>query len=99
MTTAPHAQSIDSRVRHVIQDHGRLSVDLMELSENADLYDTGMTSHASVNLMLALENEFDVEFPDELLTRSVFSSIESIKRALLGVLPGDGSQNGSEGRA
>ena len=69
----------------------------MELSENADLYDAGMTSHASVNLMLALENEFDVEFPDELLTRSVFSSIESIKRALLGVLPSDVLQNGSEG--
>ena len=97
MTTAPHAQSIDSRVRHVIQDHGRLSVDLMELSENADLYDTGMTSHASVNLMLALENEFDVEFPDELLTRSVFSSIDSIKRALLGLHLGDDVQSGNNG--
>ena len=26
-----------------------------------------MTSHASVNLMLALENEFDIEFPDRML--------------------------------
>ena len=95
MTPAP--RSIDSRIRDVVQDHGRLSVDLMELSENADLYDAGMTSHASVNLMLALENEFDVEFPDELLTRSVFSSIESIKRALLGLHLSDGIRNGGEG--
>ena len=36
----------------------------------ADLYAAGMTSHASVNVMLALEDAFDIEFPDELLTKS-----------------------------
>lgn len=41
-----------------------------------------MTSHASVNLMLALEDEFDIEFPDEMLTRSAFESISSIESAL-----------------
>ena len=97
MTTAPFVQSVDSRIQQVVRDHGRLGVDLTELSESADLYDAGMTSHASVNLMLALENEFDVEFPDELLTRAVFSSIESIKRALLGLHPAAGIQNGSAG--
>ena len=97
MTTAPQAQSIDSRIRQVVRDHGRLGVDLTELSESADLYDAGMTSHASVNLMLALENEFDVEFPDELLTRSVFSSIDSIKRALLGLHLGDDVHSGNNG--
>ena len=34
------------------------------LDDDADLYQAGMTSHASVNVMLALEGEFDVEFPD-----------------------------------
>ena len=37
-----------------------------------------MTSHASVNVMLALEDAFDVEFPDEMLKRSVFESVASI---------------------
>jgi len=32
--------------------------------------------------MLALENAFDVEFPDEMLTRSTFASIASIRNAL-----------------
>jgi acyl carrier protein len=32
--------------------------------------------------MLALEGMFDIEFPDHLLNRSVFSSIESIRAAL-----------------
>ena len=34
-----------------------------------------MTSHASVNVMLALEGEFEIEFPDHMLKRSVFESI------------------------
>ena len=95
MTTVPHDLSVDTRIRNVLRDHARLSADLTELAENADLYDSGMTSHASVNLMLALENEFDVEFPDELLTRSVFSSIGSIKTAIVGLLPENSSHNGS----
>jgi acyl carrier protein len=41
-----------------------------------------MTSHASVNLMLALEDAFDVEFPDHMLKRSVFESISAIGEAL-----------------
>ena len=41
-----------------------------------------MTSHASVNVMLALEDRFDVEFPDRMLKRSVFESIASIAAAL-----------------
>ncbi len=94
MTTVPHASSIDSRIREVVRDYARLNADHTALAESADLYDAGMTSHASVNLMLALENEFDVEFPDELLTRSVFSSIASIKGAILGLLP-DGSEHDS----
>ena len=41
-----------------------------------------MTSHASVNVMLALEDAFDIEFPDRMLKRSVFESIASIQAAL-----------------
>jgi acyl carrier protein len=32
--------------------------------------------------MLALEEEFDVEFPDEMLTREAFDSISSIAESL-----------------
>ena len=53
------------------------------LAENDDLYDAGMTSHASVQVMLALEEGFDVEFPDSMLTRNVFKSIDSISAAIM----------------
>jgi acyl carrier protein len=41
-----------------------------------------MRSHASVNVMLALEGHFDVEFPDHMLKRSLFESIAAIRAAV-----------------
>ena len=74
-------------IRQIIAAHGRMPVDIGELAPDADLYQAGMTSHASVNVMLALEDHFDVEFPDRMLTRDVFESIQSIAAALTELLP------------
>ena len=70
------------RVRQIIREHGRLPSDLDSLDDEADLYQAGMTSHASVNLMLALEEAFDIEFPDRLLRRQTFESIRAISAAI-----------------
>jgi acyl carrier protein len=73
---------MDDEIRKVLRDHARLPIDALTLDADADLYQAGMTSHASVNVMLALEDHFDVEFPDSMLKRSVFESISSIAAAL-----------------
>lgn len=73
---------MNDRIRQVISEHARLPVAVETLTDDTDLYGAGMTSHASVNVMLGLEDEFDVEFPDRMLTRSVFESIASIGAAL-----------------
>jgi acyl carrier protein len=52
------------------------------LTDEDDLYQAGMTSHASVNVMLALEDEFEVEFPETMLRKSTFESVAAIRRAL-----------------
>jgi acyl carrier protein len=70
------------RIRQVIEEHGRLSVDVASLDDDSNLYEAGMTSHASVNVMVGLEDAFDVEFPDEMLKRGVFESVSSIAAAL-----------------
>jgi acyl carrier protein len=72
----------DPQIRQVLKQHARLSRDVDQLGADSDLYQSGMTSHASVNVMLALESAFDIEFPDAMLKRSVFSSISSIRQAL-----------------
>lgn len=69
-------------IRQIIAGHARLSVDAADLAPDSDLYHAGMTSHASVNVMLALEDHFDVEFPDRMLKRSVFESIAAIEAAV-----------------
>lgn len=74
--------SIIDDIREILKDHGRLSADPTSLAEDADLYQAGLTSHASVNVMLALEGQFDIEFPDRMLKRGVFGSIASIRDAI-----------------
>ena len=70
------------RVRRVVLAHARLAVDGAALEDDADLYAYGMTSRASVAVMLELENEFEMEFPDELLRRDVFESISAMSKAI-----------------
>ncbi|MGD1057291.1 MAG: acyl carrier protein [Solirubrobacteraceae bacterium] len=73
---------MNTEIRKLIADHARLAVDVSTLADDASLYEAGMTSHATVNLMLALEASFDVEFPDSMLKRSVFESVSTIAGAL-----------------
>jgi acyl carrier protein len=81
-TGTPIIRDVPSQVREIVAEHGRLSVDVATLGDSDSLYEAGMTSHASVNVMLALEDTFDVEFPDEMLKRSVFESVASISHAI-----------------
>jgi acyl carrier protein len=69
-------------IRAILKQHGRLSVDPAALTEQADLFSAGLTSLATVNVMLALENHFDVEFPDSMLSRKTFASLEAIAEAV-----------------
>jgi acyl carrier protein len=73
-------------VRRVLDTHAKLTVPADTLAPDADLYAAGMTSHASVNVMLAVEDAFEVEFPDALLTKSTFCSIGAISSAVESLL-------------
>ena len=76
------AIDFEPQIRQVLREHGRLNRDVGELGPDADLYQSGMTSHASVNVMLALEGHFDIEFPDHMLKRSVFESMAAMRDAI-----------------
>lgn len=70
------------QIREILTTHGRLASDVSELANDSDLYDAGLTSLITVNLLLAIEDHFDVEFPDELLSRRTFQSIDSLAEAV-----------------
>jgi acyl carrier protein len=74
--------ALAEEIRRVLRDHARLPVDVDSLDDQADLFRAGMSSHASVNVMLALEDAFDIEFPDSMLKRSVFESVAGIDAAI-----------------
>ena len=73
---------MDEKIRTILSEHGRFPVDVAELRDEDDLYQAGMTSHASVNVMLALEDEFEIEFPETMLRKSTFESVAAIRIAL-----------------
>jgi acyl carrier protein len=78
---------VTEEIRDILRAHARLPMDVAQLAPDTDLYQAGMTSHASLGVMIALEDHFDVEFPDRMLTRSVFASIASIEAALAELRP------------
>ena len=69
------------RIEKIVREHAGLD-SLADITHSTDLYQAGMTSYASVTLMIALENEFELEFPDGMLSRNVFESIDSIANAI-----------------
>ena len=75
-------------IRTIIGQFGRLAADAASLDDSSDLYEAGLTSHASVNVMLALEDEFDLEFPERMLRRATFSSIATIRDSILDLVEG-----------
>lgn len=80
--TIDDMQGIRTRVRDTLAAAigGHLDVD--DIGESDDLFASGMTSHQTVQVMLGLEDEFEIEFPDDMLTRSTFSSIDAMTRAV-----------------
>jgi acyl carrier protein len=73
---------LHSEIRRVLNDAGRLPLDAGVLDEHADLYAAGMSSHASVDVMLELEDTFEIEFPARMVNRGLFESIAAIAEAI-----------------
>lgn len=69
-------------IRDILAKHGRLPVAVDSLSDDADLHAAGLTSFGSVEVMMALEEEFGIEFPDRMLNRRNFASIAAIANAV-----------------
>jgi len=70
---------LNATIKMLLARTGRLAVDVNLLADDQDLYSAGLTSFATVQLMLALEEAFDVEFPERMLNRRTFASIGAIE--------------------
>lgn len=66
----------------IIDKHGRLPVKAATLGADQDLYAAGLTSFAAVQLMLAIEEAADIEFPERMLNRKSFSTLANIRACI-----------------
>jgi acyl carrier protein len=78
MNTAPRY----AVVRRILSESARLDVSVDQLADDSDLYEHGLSSLATVQIMLAVEDAFDIEIPDAMLTRKLFQSIDSLAAAV-----------------
>ena len=76
---------MEAQLRAILDEVGGLSVAADTLGLRDDLFAAGLTSFATVGVMLAIEDAFDVAFPDSLLVRATFTSIASLEAAIAGV--------------
>jgi acyl carrier protein len=74
---------MEATIRTILAQVGRLEVPADTLDDQADLYEAGLSSLATVHVMLAIENAFDIEIPDRMLTRQLFRSIQSLADAIV----------------
>lgn len=78
---------VDEAIRSIVAMHGRVTRPIAEIAGGDDLYALGLTSHAAVNVMLAIEDRFMIEFPDSVMTKNTFGTLDSLAatvRALVG---------------
>ncbi|MGI2035880.1 acyl carrier protein [Rhizobium panacihumi] len=77
---------MNETIRELLARVGGLPVPVTDLTDEADLYAAGLSSFASVQVMLAIEESFDIEFPDSLLNRKSFASIKAIEETVAQII-------------
>jgi len=73
-------------IRNIVIREAQLSMDAQEISDTLSLDDAGITSLARMNIILALEDHFQITFPDEMMTRNNFASIDAVSKTVDEVL-------------
>lgn len=79
---------MNETIRGLVAKFGGLLVTIDQIADDADLYAAGLSSFASVQLMLGIEEAFDIEFPDNLLNRKSFASISAIEKTVNIIMAG-----------
>lgn len=71
----------EKKIREIIASHLNVtSIDSFD--SNGDLRSIGMDSISFVSIVVAIENEFGIEFPEYIFTISEINSISAFNQAL-----------------
>ncbi|MGK7943629.1 MAG: phosphopantetheine-binding protein [Microcystaceae cyanobacterium] len=70
------------QLKECMVEHLKLITSVDQIGDNTELTSLGLDSMAATNLMLDLEDEFGITFPDELLTPETFYSANTLNSAI-----------------
>ncbi len=71
-----------NELRQIIKDTAHFEVSIDSISDDDDLYEAGLSSLNTIQLMLAIERHFNIEIPDQMLNRHLFQSVSSLAEAV-----------------
>ncbi|WDD95303.1 acyl carrier protein [Burkholderia sp. FERM BP-3421] len=73
---------MNNELRTIIKDVAHLEVPIDTVANGDDLYEAGLSSLNTIQLLLAIEHHFNIEVPDDMLNRQLFQSIDSLAGAV-----------------
>ncbi|ABO57740.1 acyl carrier protein [Burkholderia vietnamiensis] len=71
-----------NEIRTILKHVANLEAAIDSIGDGDDLYDAGLSSLDTIQLMLAIEKHFNVEIPDEMLNRNLFRSVDALADAV-----------------
>nr|WP_249173827.1 acyl carrier protein [Burkholderia sp. AU19243] len=74
-TPEPH---VKNDIRTILKHVAHLEAAIDSIGDGDDLYEAGLSSLDTIQLMLAIEKQFNIEIPDEMLNRNLFRSIDAL---------------------
>jgi acyl carrier protein len=73
---------VKNEIRTILKHVANLEAAIDSIGDEDDLYDAGLSSLDTIQLMLAIEKHFNVEIPDEMLNRNLFRSVDALADAV-----------------
>jgi len=77
---------VEDEIRELVATHAGLAISEATLAGDTDLFNAGMTSYASVTVLMSLEDHFGITFPDSLIRRGTFQTIAAMTEAVSSLL-------------
>ncbi len=73
---------MQQRIRDILSGLGGLSKPSDTIADGEDLFALGLDSFGLVDLMVAIETEFGLEFPEAMLKRDTFKTVHNLAQAV-----------------
>ena len=72
---------MESEIRDILRASGNID-GIDRLGPSDDLFENGMSSFHAVQVMMAIEDRYDIQFTDDLMKKTTFSTLASLLEAV-----------------